>query len=180
MVPRTSTQAVRALVSRQRPTSLPEALERLGELELSLLESEDRAKATFEQASIGIAHQTLDQQWLWVNQRWCDILGYPTTEMLDLTLEQITHPADLAASVAFAERARAGGLPEYTIDKRYIRKNGSTVWVHLTVSMIHPPSGAPSYYVGFIEDITARRRTEQRLAAQYAVTRLLGESSLTD
>ena len=178
MVVRTSTALVRAMLQRELPPTYESALVRLAEVEEALRESEDKAKATFDQAAIGIAHQSLDEQWLWVNQRFCDIVGWPRSELLEMSLTDITHPDDVAASADFAQRARRGELPEYTIEKRYIRKDGRTVWTQLSVSMIHPPSGAPSYFVGFLEDITVRRRTEQRLAAQYAVTQLLSECAV--
>ena len=176
----TLTEEMRALVRLPRPTTLAEASLRLGELETALRESEDRAKATFEQAAVGIAHQTLEEEWLWVNKRFCEIVGYSREKLLGLTLGEITHPEDRAAGIDFSRRVRAGAMPEYTIEKRFVREDGRTVWAQLTVSMIHPPSGAPSYLVGFLEDITTRRRTEQRLAAQYAVARLLGERPVTE
>ena len=166
----TSTAEIRALLSRPVPRTLTEAVERLIEVEEKLRESEDRAKATFEQAAVGIAHQTLDYQWLWVNQAWCDIAGYPREELLGMTLEQLTHPDDREASIDFANRVRAGELPDYSIEKRYIRKDGSIVWVHLTVSMVHPPSGAEPYLVGFLQDITDRKNAE--LALEHSVSEL--------
>jgi PAS domain S-box-containing protein len=134
-------------------------------------------EATCEQAAIGIAHLREDDTWQWVNQRFCEIVGYPREELMSLRLEDITHPDDLAATLDLARRARLGTLPSYTLEKRYIRKDGTTVWGSLTVSTIRTSPHAPAYFVGFLQDITARRRTEQRLAAQHAASRLLSDAS---
>jgi PAS domain S-box-containing protein len=133
-------------------------------------------EATCEQADIGIAHLRADETWQWVNQRFCDIVGYPREELMALRLEDITHPDDLAATLENARRARLGALPSYTLEKRYVRKDGTTVWGSLTVSTVRTSPNAPAYFVGFLQDITARRRAEQRLAAQHAASRLLSEA----
>ena len=88
--------------------------------------------ATFEQAAIGIAHMTLTEEWISVNQRYCEITGYSREEILKATIADITHPDDIPASREFMDRIRAGELPEYRMEKRYVRKDGSVVWVHLT------------------------------------------------
>jgi PAS domain S-box-containing protein len=134
-------------------------------------------EATCEQAAIGIAHLREDDTWQWVNRRFCEIVGYPREELMSLRLEDITHPDDLAATLDLARRARLGTLPSYTIEKRYIRKDGTTVWGSLTVSTIRTSPHAPAYFVGFLQDITARRRAEQRLAAQHAASRLLSDAT---
>ncbi|PYO45848.1 MAG: hypothetical protein DMD72_14190, partial [Gemmatimonadetes bacterium] len=79
--------------------------------------------ATFEQAAIGIAHLTLSEDWISVNQRLCEITGYKREELLQFKVEQLTHPDDLAASLDFIRRIRTGELPEYKLEKRYIRKD---------------------------------------------------------
>ena len=134
----------------------------------------ERFRATFEQAAIGVAHQTLDERWIWVNNRFCEILGYPRDELLELRLSELTHPADIARTVEFDARVRRGELTEYSIDKRYIRKDGTAVWTHLTVNVIRGQDGS-SYCVGFLDDITDRRQAEQRVSAQYAVAKILGD-----
>ena len=123
--------------------------------------------ATYEQAAVGIAHLTLDDQWISVNQRYCDITGYTRAEILDMPVEQVTHPDDVEASAEFLRRIRCGELPEYAIDKRYVRKDGEIIWVHLTVSIVRTDSGQPLYLVAFVEDITSR------IEAQRAASRSL-------
>src|SRR6266566_9514759 len=117
--------------------------------------------ATFEQAAIGIAHLTLAEEWISVNQRYCEITGYSREEILKLKLEELTHPDDVPASREFIARIHSGELPEYKMEKRYIRKDGSLIWVHLTVSTVRSIRGDPLYLVAFIDDITERRHAQQ-------------------
>src|SRR3982074_3194797 len=91
--------------------------------------------ATFEQAAIGIAHLTLAEEWISVNQRYCEITGYSRAGILGLKGEDLTHPEEGPATRDFLTRIRAGELPEYKMEKRYVRKNGADIWVHLTVSI---------------------------------------------
>src|SRR5215210_5559029 len=79
--------------------------------------------ATFEQAAIGIAHLTLAEEWISVNQRYCEITGYSREEILTLKVEDITHPEDMPASREFFDRIRSGELAEDRMEKRYIRKD---------------------------------------------------------
>ena len=133
--------------------------------------------ATFEQAAIGIAHLTLDEQWISVNQRYCDITGYSREEILQFKVEQLTHPEDVPASLEFIRRIRDGELPEYRMEKRYIRKDGRVIWVNLTVSIVRSVDGQPLYLVGFIEDITQRREAEAEASRSLSLLRATLEST---
>ncbi len=133
--------------------------------------------ATFEQAAIGIAHLTLDEQWISVNQRYCEITGYSREEILTFKVEQLTHPEDVQASLEFIRRIRSGELPEYRMEKRYVRKNGAVIWVHLTVSIVRSASGAPLYLVAFIEDITQRREAQSEASRSLSLLRATLEST---
>lgn len=133
--------------------------------------------ATFEQAAIGIAHLTLDEQWISVNQRYCDITGYSREEILQFKVEQLTHPDDVPASLEFIRRIRDGELPEYRMEKRYIRKDGRVIWVALTVSIVRAVDGQPLYLVGFIEDITQRREAEEEAGRSLSLLRATLEST---
>jgi PAS domain S-box-containing protein len=133
--------------------------------------------ATFEQAAIGIAHLTLGEEWISVNQRYCEITGYRREEILQLKLDALTHPDDLPASREFLTRIRSGELPEYKIEKRYIRKDGAVIWVHLTVSIVRASSGDPLYLVAFIEDITQRREAQHQANRSLSLLRATLEST---
>jgi PAS domain S-box-containing protein len=126
-----------------------------------LRENEERFRATFEQAAVGIAHVALDGRWLRVNQRLCDIVGYPREELLQKTFKDITHPEDLDLNINFFQQALAGKIPMYSMEKRYIRKNGALVWINLTVSIVRQASGEPAYLIAVIEDISTRKKAEE-------------------
>src|ERR1700686_2289984 len=133
--------------------------------------------ATFEQAAIGIAHLTLDEEWISVNQRYCEITGYSREEILNFKVEHLTHPDDVQASLEFIRRIRSGELPEYRMEKRYVRKNGAVIWVHLTVSIVRSATGAPLYFVAFIEDITQRREAQSEASRSLSLLRATLEST---
>ncbi len=133
--------------------------------------------ATFEQAAIGIAHLTLAEEWISVNQRYCEITGYSREEILKLKLDDLTHPDDVPASKEFIGRIRSGELPEYRMEKRYVRKDGEVIWVHLTVSIVRSVNGDPLYLVGFIDDITDRRNAQREASKSFSLLRATLEST---
>jgi PAS domain S-box-containing protein len=135
--------------------------------------TEERFRATFEQAAVGIAHVAPDGRWLLVNQRLCDILGYPRDELQAHTFQSLTYPPDLQTDVEHVRRLLAGDIPTYSIDKRYVRKDDSVVWANLTVSLVRQSDGRPDYFISVIEDISERRRAEaerELLVAQLRAT----------
>jgi PAS domain S-box-containing protein len=129
----------------------------------ALRDSEQRFRATFEQAAVGIAHVAPDGHWLQVNQRLCDLVGHTREELLQCTFQDITHPADLDADLALVRRVLAGDLATYAMEKRYFRKDGSLVWINLTVALVREPTGAPAYFISVIEDISARKQAEEEI-----------------
>ncbi|WP_366931637.1 histidine kinase dimerization/phosphoacceptor domain -containing protein [Nostoc sp. NOS(2021)] len=120
-------------------------------------ESEQRFRAAFHQAAVGIAHVAIDGRWLLVNQKLCDILGYIPEELQLLTFQDITHPDDLNADLKYIDQILADNIQTYSIEKRYFCKDSSIVWVHLTVSLMREPSGEPKYFISVIEDISERQ-----------------------
>lgn len=131
--------------------------------EADLRESEERFRATFEQAAVGIALVSLEGTWLRVNQRFCNIVGYTREEIRDRTFQDITHPEDLETDLNYVQRLLANTLDTYTIEKRYIQKSGGIAWVNLTASLVREPSGEPNYFITVIEDISERKRIEEQL-----------------
>jgi len=131
--------------------------------EVALHESEERFRGTFEQAAVGIAHVNLEGRWLQVNQKLCDIVGYTQKELLERTFQDITHPDDLEEDLKYVQRVLANEIQMYTMEKRYIRKDSSPVWVNLTVSLLRAPSGEPKYFIAAVEDITDRKQAEEAL-----------------
>ncbi len=129
----------------------------------ALAEGEARFRATFENAVVGIAHLAPDLRWLRVNEALCRILGYPAEELVTKSLRDITFPDDLAADLAQLERMLDGTIESYDMDKRYLRKDGSIVWGRLTVGCVRKSDGSIDYFVGVVEDITARKHAEEEL-----------------
>ncbi|HYO66025.1 MAG TPA: ATP-binding protein [Archangium sp.] len=125
-------------------------------------------QATFEQAAVGLAHVGTNGQWLLVNARLCDIVGYPYQELMGLTFQDITHPDDLAADLKQLQQVLAGEISAYSMEKRYFRKSGEIIWVNLTVSLVRKPDGAPDYFISVIEDISRRHRAEMERDALLA------------
>jgi PAS domain S-box-containing protein len=122
--------------------------------------SEERFRATFEIAAVGIAHVALDGRWLRVNDRMCEILGYSRERLLTLTFQDITHEADVATDMRYIGDVLDGRIPSYSMDKRYIRQDGSLVWATLTVSLSRRSDGSPDYFISVVEDITAKKAVE--------------------
>ncbi|MGV0028530.1 PAS domain-containing sensor histidine kinase [Phormidesmis priestleyi] len=129
-------------------------------IELALQEQAEEFEATFNLAAIGIAHVGLDGQWLRVNQKLCEIVGYSRQELLQKTFQEITNAADLETDLAYVKQMLAGMIQTYAIEKRYIHKNGSLVWTHLTVSLVRKVNGDPKYFISVIEDITERKHAQ--------------------
>lgn len=128
-----------------------------------LRESETRFEATFEQAAVGIAIVALDGHWLRVNRKLCEIVGYSQEELLTKTFQDITHPDDQKTDLHQVRRMLAGEIQTYSMEKRYIRKDGSLVWINLTVALAWKPDATPDYFISVIEDIQVRKQAEAAL-----------------
>ncbi len=149
-----------SLLVRQRALALGEAQSSNEALE----QSEQRFRAVFNQAAVGVSLTRVDTgQILRVNQRYCDIVGYSAEELLQRDVHSLSHPDDHAANLAQLARLKAGDITAFHMEKRLLRKGGDTVWVDLTVSPIWRPGEAPVYNVSVIQDITGRRRMQDQL-----------------
>jgi PAS domain S-box-containing protein len=137
-----------------------EILQRSAAFEHALRQSERLYRSTFEMAGLGIAQVSRDGRYLRVNRKLCEILGYSEPELLRLTLQDIIHPDDLEADLSQREKVRSGTLGSYSAEKRCIRKDGSLVWVNLTVAGVRD-SGKLEHFIAVIEDITGRREAEE-------------------
>jgi len=148
---------------RQRPyEEIQNLREGQGNIE-ALRDREARFRAIFENAAVGIARLAPDGHWLEVNQRFCDIVGYDREELMTKAFADITHPDDLEQDLRERRRMLAGEIDAYLREKRYFHKDGSVVWINLTVSLTRKADGSPDYFISFIEDISARKRAEEKL-----------------
>ncbi len=135
----------------------------------ALRESEQRFRVIFFQAAVGIAQTNLDGQWLLINDRFCEMLGYSQTELRGKNFLDLTHPDDYEASHASLRRFLAGEISSLlNREKRYIRKDGGTVWVRLFISLVRDQHNQPQYFISVLEDITEQKLIEERLRASEA------------
>ncbi|MGA9099179.1 MAG: PAS domain S-box protein, partial [Methanotrichaceae archaeon] len=132
----------------------------LAETTRMLQESEARFRATFEQAAVGIEMLNLDGRFLRGNAMLSDILGYSQKELQYLNFADITYPDDLVRELPLLEDLLARRIGHYTIEKRYLRKDGQGVWVRVTSSLANVKE---PYRISIIEDITERKRAEEAL-----------------
>jgi PAS domain S-box-containing protein len=131
--------------------------------EKALQESEERFRALFEQASIGVAEiDTKTGRFVRINQKYCDIAGYSLAEMMAMTYMQITHPDDLQADLDNVRKIGEGEIRVYYREKRYVRKDGAIVWVHLAVSPILEKGEQSGRHIAMVEDITERKLAEEQ------------------
>ena len=130
-------------------------------LDQILRESEELYRSTFELAGLGVAHQSPDGRWLHVNDKLCEIVGYSRDELLNMRFQDITHPEDLQSDLVQLEKMKAGVADTYSAEKRYVRKNGSLVWVNLRISSVRDYNRALLRFIVVVEDITERREAQQ-------------------
>ena len=131
----------------------------------------------FEHAAIGKALVGLDGAFMKVNPALCALVGYSREELLALDFQAITHQDDLDADLELVGQVRDGLISSYRMDKRYLRKDGSIVWIQLVVSRVDNPDGSPRHYIAQIEDLTARREAEAALKDSEARYRLMAENT---
>ncbi len=112
---------------------------------------------------MGIAHVGIDGKWLRVNQRLCDIVGYSYEELQMLTFQDITHPDDLEDQMQYIRQLLSGEIQNYSLEKRYLRKDRSIVWIDLTVSLRRSSQGTPKYMIAVVEDISDRKHAQAEL-----------------
>ena len=157
------------------PTAVPAAMATVREARLSsrrrgelarrlaeLRESESRFREAFERAPIGKGLVALDGRWLRVNRALCEVTGYAEDELLRTTMRQLTHPDDRGADLEQAQRLAAGEIGSYQVEKRYVRKDGRTVWVLLNESVIRDADDLPLYFIAQVLDVTERKAAEER------------------
>jgi PAS domain S-box-containing protein len=135
----------------------------LRQTEAALRESEERFRGTFENAAVGITHNDSAGRFLRVNGTYCAIVGYPREELLQKTFQDITHPDDRAGNVELYRALLRGDSPILGLQKRYVRKDGSKVWVELSASLQRDAAGQPAYVIAVAQDISERKRLDGEL-----------------
>jgi len=133
--------------------------------EKALRESEQRFRSYFELGLVGTAITSPDKGFLEVNDKFIEIFGYERDELKRMTWMELVHPDDLAADVANFERVLAGEIEGYSMENRYLRKNGQVINAVLSVKCQRRPDGSVEYCVAHLQDITERKRTEEKITA---------------
>lgn len=140
--------------------------------EAKLRTSEERFRATFEQSAVGIAHVGQDGRFLRVNDKLCDITGYPRPELMELTFMDLTLPEELAMSVEARKSMLSGSQRTFSTEKRYRKKDGEIVWINLMTTLAVGIKADETYFISVFADITKRKQAElrlQRMNRLYAV-----------
>ena len=132
-------------------------------MEEVLRQSEARYKGYFELGLIGMAITSPTKGWIEVNDKICEILGYEKSELLQTTWEELTHPDDRDADVAQFDKVLAGKIDGYSMEKRFVRKNGQIVYTAISIKGIHAPDGSVDHVLGLMQDITDRKQAEEAL-----------------
>jgi PAS domain S-box-containing protein len=126
-------------------------------------ETEERFRLTFNQAAVGMSYASLHGDFTRINQKLAEFLGYPAEELLTMNFRDVTHPDDLGQNVREVEELIAGMRDRFLREKRYIRKDGSTVWGKVSSSLLRRSDGSPAYAFSVIEDISERKRAEEEV-----------------
>jgi diguanylate cyclase (GGDEF)-like protein/PAS domain S-box-containing protein len=129
--------------------------------------AEQQFRTTFEQATVGIVHTTLDDCYLLANKRFCGMLGYSQEEIRGMRTSDVVHPEDKGKDLLQRQQLLSGEINSFSGEKRYRRKDGSLIWVNRTVSLARDEDGKPLYLIRVVEDITRRKEEEELFSATF-------------
>lgn len=136
---------------------------RMGADRKKAIEAEARFRSYFDLPLVGMATTSVDKGFIAVNSRICDILGYSSEELMSMDWSQITHPDDLGKDVELFRQMLAGTIDVYTIDKRFIRKDGRVIWTRISVGCVRKNDGTVDYLCGVMEDISERKAAQEAI-----------------
>ena len=131
--------------------------------EEALLASETHFRSYYELGLIGMAITSREKGWIQSNDFLCSMLGYSREELFDRTWAEMTHPDDIAADEEQSQKVLRGEIDSYTLDNRFIHKNGQIIYTALSVKCVRGLDGAPDHFVVMVQDITERKRKEEDL-----------------
>ncbi|RYG57290.1 PAS domain S-box protein, partial [bacterium] len=148
------------------------------DVQKALTETQIRFESAFHRSAIGMALFALDGHWLELNDRFCEMLGYRHDELALLTIKDITFPEDLEEDLNLMGRLLAQEIPNYLLEKRFIRADGSLIWAAISVSLVRNGAGAPLYFVKQIQDISERKRIEDDLRQSEALKTAIVDTAI--
>ncbi len=144
--------------------------------ESALRENETRFRLTFELAGSGIAHIDMDGRFLRVNRSLCAMLGFSEKELLGRTVKELSHPDDRDKTDAARARVLSGERESMRFQKRYLRKDGATLWVDVTVALVRDAEGKSLYEIAIFDDHTERMHAEHALRESAMQLRLFADN----
>ncbi len=133
------------------------------EAEIALRDSEQQLQLIFDNAPIGMALTDFRNNYIKVNKAYCEIVGYTKDELFNMTFEDISHPDDRKLDYEVLERAKQGEVTNFHFEKRYIHKNGKTIYAELHLNVLKDVSGNPYQVIAQVVDITERKESEHIL-----------------
>ncbi|WP_019501237.1 PAS domain S-box protein [Pseudanabaena sp. PCC 6802] len=143
-------------------------------IEQALQQSETNFRAIFEKAAVGFSYSDLEGKIFLVNQKYADTLGYTTAELTSMRLQDITYPPDRNNDDSYFRQLLAGKIANYSIEKRFLRRDGSHIWVNLTMAPIQIDSSGTQYFISSIQDISDRKRADDAMRQQFEREQLVG------
>ena len=152
-------------------------ISKIKKAEQELKESEERYRAIYNQAFIGIAQVDMDGNFFQVNDHLCNIVGYSKEELCKKTFMDISTPDEVDVSIDYRNKLMRGEINKATYEKKYIHKTGRIVNINLTLSVVKDNQGKPLHFIAVSQDITERLKTEREKQAQAAKLRAIFESS---
>lgn len=143
------------------------------------IEGERRFRMVFEHTALPMVRNSLQGEFIEVNDAWCNLFGYGRDEALaqHLSWQRITHPEDLDPDSILVKRLLAGEIEDFRIEKRYLRKDGRILWGILQVTLVHDVNGAPEYFISALQDITERKQLEKALEDNLSILRMALEGA---
>ncbi len=131
--------------------------------ERAVRESEEKFRTLFEQAAVGVAQVDSSGRFIKVNRKFAEMLGYSRNEMEKMESKTITHPENLKEELERIRMLKNGEIPDFTIEKKYLHKDGGTVWALMNVSLFRPVSGKEFSLIAVAQDITEKKKLEEHL-----------------
>ena len=162
--PREPSDVALAVMSRMRNLA-GIAIERYRSAE-ALRYREALYRATFEHAAVGIAHVAPDGRYIRVNPKFCELLGYSEAELQQMLVRDVTHPDDIERDRVRVDLMLKGDKDSYHVEKRYRRKDGSTLWANLSSGAVRKADGSVERFVVVVEDVSDARRLSEELTFQ--------------
>ena len=144
--------------------------------EEALQESEELFRTTFELSASGIVHVRADGSFIRVNQRFCDMVGYSSEELLEMTFQQVSHPDEKESDADRIQQLIDGKSQSYSREKRYVRKDGGVFWGSVTVSVRRNADGKFLYMIGVVQDITERKEAVESALENERKFKLLSDN----